>query len=64
MEPIKTIVIEASLNPTKQGLKFSGDGSATMVLDLDAVSAINYAAFYATVARNPGPLRVTIDLLA
>ena len=60
---MKDIKFEASINPSKQGFKMSGDGSAMIVLELDAVSAINYAAFYATACMaGGGPLEVSINL--
>ena len=60
---MESIKFEASINPNKQGFKMSGDGSATLVLELSADAAINYAAFYATACMKGGTLDVTIDLL-
>jgi hypothetical protein len=60
---MELIHFEASINPSKQGFKMSGDGSATLVLELDALSAINYAAFYANACMKGGTLDVTINLI-
>ncbi len=58
---MESINFEASINPSKQGFKMSGDGSATLVLELDAVAAINYAAFFATTCMKGVTLDVTIN---
>ncbi len=60
---MESINFEASINPSKQGFKMSGDGSAIMVLELTADAAINYAAFYATACMKGGTLDVKIDLI-
>ena len=63
MDTMKTIVMDATINNSKQGFKMSGDGSETMVLDLDAKTAILNSAFYAYACINQGPLKVEINLL-
>ncbi len=60
---MESINFEASINPSKQGFKMSGDGSAVIVLELSADAAINYAAFMATACMKGGTLDVKIDLI-